>query len=316
MTADATRIPVTPGLPRLAHGAVVTVGTFDGVHLGHRDLLGRLVSRAATRQLPSLLVTFDPHPLEIVNPAAAPPLLSTTEEKLQAVAESGVDYAMVLPFTPGLASLDAARFVERVLLERCFMRELLIGYDHGFGRGREGDVNLLRHLGNERGFAVDVVEAVSVDGQPVSSSAVRRALSYGDLERGARLLGRRFAVTGVVGIGEARGRQLGYPTLNIALASKRKLLPPSGVYAILAQSRRGAYGGMMNLGTRPTFGDANFGLEVHLFDAVGDWYGEHVRVEFVQRLRDTVRFESVDALVAQLRRDEAAARDALTQLKA
>jgi riboflavin kinase/FMN adenylyltransferase len=314
MSADTARI-FSPSLPRLVHGAVVTVGTFDGVHLGHRDLLERLTERAASRRLPSLLVTFDPHPLEVVNPSAAPPLLSTTGEKLQAIAESEVDYAVVLPFTPALAALDATAFVDRVLLERCCMRELLIGYDHGFGRGREGDVNLLRRLGDAQGFGVDVVEAVSVDGQAVSSSAVRRAVSYGDLERSARLLGRRYAFAGQVVRGQSRGRALGFPTLNIALSSARKLLPPTGVYAVLTQSRRGTFGGMMNLGPRPTFGDATLSLEVHLFDVGGDWYDEHVRVEFVRRLRETLRFDSVEALVGQLRRDEAAARDALTQLE-
>lgn len=316
MTSDAARGASAPALPRLARGAVVTVGTFDGVHLGHQDLLDRLVATAAGRQLPSLLLTFEPHPLEIVNPSAAPPLLSTTGEKLQTVAESGVDYAIVLPFTAALASLDAAQFVERVLLGRCCMRELLIGYDHGFGRGRAGDVRLLRRLGERHGFAVDVVEAVAIGGQPVSSSAVRRAVSYGDLERASQLLGRRYALTGVVGQGEARGRLLGFPTLNVELPTSRKLLPPAGVYAVLAQTRRGVFGGMMNLGPRPTFEDESVVLEVNLFDVGGDWYGEHVRVEFVRRLRDTVRFDSVDALVAQLRRDEVAARDALTQIEA
>lgn len=310
-------IPVrAAALPRLPRGAVVTVGTFDGIHLGHRDLLERLNGRAAERGLPSLLVTFEPHPLEIVNPRAAPLLLSTTEEKLQAVAETGVEYALILPFTQRLAALDADSFVNHILIDRCSVRELLIGYDHGFGRGRAGDVSLLRRLGEERGFAVDVVDAVAVGGQPVSSSAIRRAVSYGDLERAHRLLGRRYAFSGEVVQGEARGRGLGFPTLNIALGTARKLLPPMGVYAVLAQSRRGSFGGMMNLGPRPTFGDATLSLEVHLFEATGDWYNEHVRVEFVRRLRDTVRFDSVDALVAQLGRDEAAARDALTQLEA
>jgi riboflavin kinase/FMN adenylyltransferase len=303
-------------LPGLSLGTVITIGTFDGVHVGHRDLLARVVERAAIRSLPSLLVTFQPHPLEIVNPSAAPLLLSTTEEKLESIAECGVEYAAVLPFTPALAALDASEFVERILLDRFCVRELVIGYDHGFGRGRAGDVNVLRNLGDRHEFAVGVVEAKSIDGLPVSSSAIRRAVSYGDLAGAERLLGRRYAFTGRVGHGNERGRLLGFPTLNIALTSRRKLLPPAGVYAVFVQSALGAFGGMMNLGPRPTFGDATLSLEVHLFDTAGDWYGTPVRVEFVQRLRETMRFETPDALVAQLRADERAARGALTQVEA
>ena len=305
-----------PAFPRLADGAVITVGTFDGVHLGHRDLLARVAERAARRALPALLVTFDPHPLEVVNPSAAPLLLTTSAEKLQVVAETGLDYAVVVPFTPTLASLDPSAFVERVLLDRYCVRELLIGHDHGFGRGRAGDIHMLRELGRRHDFAVDVVDAVAVHGVPVSSSAIRRAVSYGDLDDAAKMLGRRYAFSGRVIHGSERGRLLGFPTLNIVLTSARKLLPPAGVYAVLLQSERGAFGGMMNLGSRPTFGDSALSLEVHLFDTSGDWYDTTVRVEFVERLRDVVRFESPDALVAQLRADERAARAALTQVEA
>lgn len=303
-------------LPRLSLGSVVTVGTFDGVHMGHRDLLTRVASRSAARQLPSLLVTFDPHPLEVVNPSAAPLLLSSTAEKLEAVAECGLDYAVVLPFTPALAALDPATFVEQILLDQYSVRELLIGHDHGFGRGRAGDIHVLRELGDRHDFEVGVVEAVLLDGVPVSSSAIRRAVSYGDLPTARRMLGRRYAFSGRVARGSERGRLLGFPTLNITLTASRKLLPPAGVYAVLLQSARGSFGGMMNLGPRPTFGDSSVALEVHLFDAAGDWYGAQVRVEFVERLRDTKRFESADALVAQLRNDERAARAALTQVEA
>jgi riboflavin kinase/FMN adenylyltransferase len=306
----------TRALPRLSLGTVITVGTFDGVHLGHRAILTRVARRATERKLPSVLVTFEPHPLEVVNPAVAPLLLSTTTEKLELVAECGVDYAVVLPFTPSLAALDPAAFVEAVLLERYCLRELLIGHDHGFGRGRSGDVHVLRELGDRHDFSVDMVDAVSVDGTPVSSSAIRRAIARGDLETARRSLGHRYAFSGRVIHGENRGARLGFPTLNITLGSARKLLPPVGVYAILLQSERGAFGGMMNLGPRPTFDDPVLSLEVHLFDTTGDWYGSPVRVEFVSRLRDTVRFDSVDALVAQLRADEHAARAALTQIKA
>lgn len=307
---------VGPALPRLSLGAVITVGTFDGVHVGHRDLLSRVASRAESRSLPSLLVTFEPHPLEVVNPSAAPPLLSTTEEKLQAIAESGLEYAVVIPFTPALAALDASEFVARVLLERFCLSELVIGYDHGFGRRRAGDVNVLRELGKRHDFSVRVVEAVALDGVPVSSSAIRRAVSYGDLTGAQRMLGQRYSFSGRVAHGDQRGRLLGFPTLNVRIASARKLLPPTGVYAVHIQSERGSFGGMMNLGPRPTFGDSALSLEVHLFDVSGDWYDSCVRVEFVQRLRDTKRFESPDALVAQLRADERAARAALTQVEA
>src|SRR5690348_12239446 len=303
---------IVPALPRLALGSVITVGTFDGVHIGHRDLLAHVTKRAAARSLPSLLVTFDPHPLEIVNPTAAPPLLSTTEEKLEAIAESGLEYAAIVPFTSALAGLDAAEFVERILIERFCVRELIIGYDHGFGRRRAGDVNMLRELGKRHDFAVGVVDAVSVAGLPISSSAIRRAVSYGDLTGAQRMLGRRYSFSGRVGRGDERGRLLGFPTLNVRIESARKLLPPTGVYAVLVQSEHGSFGGMMNLGPRPTFGDSALSLEVHLFDASGDWYESCVRVEFVQRLRDTLRFDSPDALVAQLRADERAARAALT----
>lgn len=303
-------------LPRLSLGTVLTVGTFDGVHRGHRDLLSRVRKRASELRLPSLLVTFDPHPLEIVKPAAAPPLLSTTEEKLQAVAESGLDYAIVLPFTPSLAALGATEFVERVLLKRCCVRELIIGYDHGFGRRRAGDVHVLRELGSRHGFSVSAVDAVAVGDVPVSSSTIRHAISHGDLGSAERMLGRRYSFSGRVGHGNERGRLMGYPTLNVTLASGRKLLPPNGVYAVLVQSARGVFGGMMNLGPRPTFGDMTQLLEVHLFDTSGDWYDSCVRVEFVRLLRDTMTFASLDALVAQLRADERAARAALTQVEA
>jgi len=306
----------TSVLPGLSLGTVITIGTFDGVHVGHRDLLARAVSRASACSLPSLLVTFEPHPLEVLNPPAAPLLLSTTPEKLESIAESGLAYVAVLPFTPALAALDATEFVERILLERFCLRELVIGYDHGFGRRRSGDINVLRSLGERHGFNVGVVAAVSGDGLPVSSSAIRRAVSYGDLTGAQRLLGRRYSISGRVIRGNERGRLLGFPTLNIALTSQRKLLPPPGVYAVFAQSALGSFGGMMNLGPRPTFGDSTLSLEVHLFDAAGDWYGVPVRVEFVQRLRETMRFESPDALVAQLRADERSARGALTQVKA
>lgn len=301
------------GLPPHVAGTIATVGTFDGVHRGHWDVLLRLVERARDTGLRSILVTFDPHPLEIVNPTAAPPLLTIGAEKLEVLAESGIDYLAVVPFTPTLRSYSAAQFVDLVLLRRFRVQELLVGYDHGFGRGREGDVEVMRELGRLRGFDVDVVDAVTLpDGRPVSSTTIRRAIAGGDLPRAAQGLGRPYSVSGHVVRGAQRGRVLGFPTLNLEPVSPRKLLPPEGVYAVRVQTPGGPFGGMMNLGPRPTFGDPTVTLEAHLFDATGDLYGAWVRVEFMARLRDTMRFPDADALRQQLARDEENARRALT----
>src|SRR3954463_6981802 len=304
------------GLPPYVKGTVITVGTFDGVHRGHRDVVERLVPRAKGLKVPSVLVTFDPHPLQIVNPLAAPLVLTSHDEKLEVLAETGIDYMAVVPFTPELSTYSAEAFVE-LILRRCFrLRELLIGYDHGFGRQRAGNVGVLRTLGERDGFQVDVVEAVSTpEGQSVSSTSIRRAVAGGDLARAAESLGRLYSVSGRVIPGTQRGRTIGFPTINLGPPPARKLLPPEGVYAVRVQTPAGPLGGMMNLGPRPTFGDSSTSLEVHLFDASGDFYGAHVRVDFVERLRQTRKFESADHLMRQLAQDERDARNALTLLQ-
>jgi riboflavin kinase / FMN adenylyltransferase len=308
---------ITPesGLPPTVKGTVVTVGTFDGVHRGHLDVIRRLVDQARNRNLPSLLVSFDPHPLEVVNPAAAPPLLTTSEEKLEVLAETGVEYFALMPFTHHLASYGAEEFVDRVLRTRFRMAELLIGYDHGFGHRRAGNVNVLKQLGGERGFRVDVVDPVSLgDGQHVSSTSIRRAVAGGDLARAAEGLGRPYSVSGTVVSGNARGRELGFATINLTMPSARKLLPPEGVYAVMVQTPLGRFGGMMNLGPRPTFGDSELSIEAHMFDVSADFYGMRVRIDFVAFLRETKRFSDARELVKQLGKDRESALRALTPL--
>lgn len=295
-------------------GTVITIGTFDGVHRGHRLVLDRLAVRAAASGLRSVLVTFDPHPLDVVNPAAAPPLLTTGEEKTEILVESQLQYAVVLPFTKTLAAYDAEQFVDEVLRKRLRMQELMVGYDVGFGRGRSGDADVLRSLGASRGFAVTVVPPVQGrDGRPISSTAIRRAIAGGDLARAADGLARPYSVSGLVVAGAGRGRSLGFRTVNLSPPSFRKLLPPEGVYAVRAQTPSGSFGGMMNLGARPTFGEAETTLEAHLFDADEDWYGARLRVDFVARLRDTRKFENAAALIRQLDRDEEMARLAIAR---
>jgi riboflavin kinase/FMN adenylyltransferase len=302
-------------LPRGRQGTVLTVGTFDGVHRGHVLVLERTAERGRQSGLGSVALTFDPHPLDVVNPSAAPPLLTLWEEKLEALAQTSIDYVAVVPFTAELSAYSAEEFVERVLIDAYGMKELLIGHDHGFGRGRTGDVESLRMIGRRRGCPVEVVGAVlGSDGAPVSSTAIRRAIAHGDLTRASDGLGRRYSFFGRVTHGEGRGRLLGFPTINLEIPSRRKLLPPHGVYAVHVEGRDAAFGGMMNLGPRPTFGDETVTFEVHLFEATGDWYGRSVRVEFVSRLRDTVKFSGPAELVAQLQRDAEHARSALTAL--
>lgn len=301
--------------PDSAPATVVTVGTFDGVHRGHQDVVSRLAVRARANGLASLLVSFDPHPLDVLNPELAPLQLTTREEKIAILDETSLDYLAIIPFTVEFAQRSAEEFVDEVLRARFRMAELLIGHDHSFGRGREGDLTLLRSLGAERGFSVDVVPpVVTSDGEAVSSTVVRRAIASGELDVARELLGRHYSARGRVVQGDSRGRGLGFPTLNLDLDAPRKLLPPDGVYAVEVVAPRGRFAGMMNLGGRPTFGDERRTLEAHLFDADGDFYGQQVEVAFVARLRGTHRFPDADALVAQLHRDAEAARLALTPL--
>jgi len=294
------------------------MGTFDGVHRGHQAVLAEVTRRAQAGKLASVLVTFEPHPLAVVNPAAAPKLLTLAAEKEALVQAQGIDRFVLMPFTPAVAQLDAEAFVGR-LCDEYGMHELVMGYDHGFGRGRAGDVELVERLARQRDFRMAVVDAVRDNGQPISSTLIRTAVAHGDLDSGARWLGRPYAIRGKVVRGAGRGRTIGIPTINLEPPDPRKLLPPDGVYAVsVTVGRRETgnekrYGGMMNQGPRPTFGDQARTLEVHLFDFDGELYGETVDVEWVRRLRDVQAFPSRDALVAQLERDRQAARATLNR---
>src|SRR2546425_4256252 len=214
-------------------GAVVTLGTFDGVHRGHQAVLAEVMRRATAGRLTSVLVTFDPHPLAVVNPAAAPKLLTLPDEKQELVTAQGIERVVLMPFTPAVAQLDAAAFVRR-LCDEYDMRELVMGYDHGFGRGRAGDVELVQRLAREQNFAVAVVDAVRDNSQPISSTLIRTAVAHGDLDAAARWLGRRYSIQGHVVRGAGRGRTIGIPTINLAPPQPEKLLPPDGAYAVAA----------------------------------------------------------------------------------
>jgi riboflavin kinase / FMN adenylyltransferase len=309
---DVEPFAVHPGLPRAlprdGRRTVVTVGTFDGVHRGHWEVLQEIRRRAEAVDGRSVLVTFHPHPLRVVRPEHAPPLLSTLSEKREILAESGLQYAVIVPFTRTLQRYPARRFVEEILIGRIGMDELVIGYDHGFGRDREGGVDTLREIGRELGFQVDVVRAFHEGGEPISSSRIRRLLAAGDAAGAARLLGRPYRLEGVVVRGERKGRELGFPTANVQVGDPEKMLPREGVYAARGWIRGEPVPGLLHLGPRPTFPGFAPTVELHLLDWSGDIYGDPVRVEVVERIRDVVPFPTAEALVEAMRRDEAEGR--------
>lgn len=298
-------------LPRDDRGAVVTVGTFDGVHRGHQQVLEEITRRAHRTGRRSVLVTFHPHPLRIVRPEVAPKLLTIPAEKKEILAESGLEYAVFLAFDQRLREYPARRFVEEILLGRIGMHELVIGYDHGFGRDREGTVDTLRALGQELGFAVDVVEEVRFDGGVISSSRIRKSLLEGDVRTAAAALGRPYSLQGIVVHGMERGRELGFPTANISIADQEKLLPLEGVYAVHGAFDGDRVPGLLHLGPRPTFSGFPPSIELHLLDWEGDLYGREVRVDFHTRLRGIESFASAAELVEQMRRDAARGREVL-----
>ena len=310
MAETRARWAYPPGIPK-DRGTVVTVGTFDGVHRGHWEVLQEIRRRAEATDRRSVLVTFDPHPLRIVRPEHAPPVLTTPTEKKEILAESGLDYAVFLSFTETLSRYSPRRFVEEILVGRLGVDELVVGYDHGFGKDRSGDAETLRAIGAELGFVVDVVPPVETGGEPVSSSRIRRAVADGRVGEARACLGRPYSVRGVVVRGDGRGRHMGFPTANLKVGDADKLIPPAGIYAVRGVLRTGTHQGAFHLGPRPTFKGSPPTMEMHLLDFDGDLYGEEVRVDFVERLRDVRPFDSVAALVAQMREDVEAARGVL-----
>jgi riboflavin kinase / FMN adenylyltransferase len=296
-----------------AAGTIVTVGTFDGVHRGHKSVLDALSTVAMERGAPSLLVTFDPHPLRILRPSAAPQLLTTPSEKIEILAQTPVDRVAFLRFTPELARLTPRSFVADLLIARFGMRHLVIGYDHGFGRDRSGGATTLRTIAGEMGFDIDVVPPVQANGdEAVSSSRIRRVLHAGDVAQAERALGRPYSLVGTVVRGAGHGHRLGFPTANLDVGNPDKLLPHEGIYAVRAALGHHFADGVLHLGPRPTFAGLPPSVELHLFDFDGDLYGRRIRVEFHERIRDIARFDSADALVHAMEADCSEARRLLS----
>jgi len=264
------------------------------------------VAQARLSGLQALACTFDPHPLEVLQPERSPFPITTLEERLELIAETGIDTTVVVPFTRAVAVVEPEDFVRRVVVGTLKAQDIVVGFNHRFGRGARGDAALLERLAGELGFRAHVVPPMTVDGVPVSSSEIRSALQRGDLPRAARLLGRAYSIQGEVVRGAGRGRTLGFPTANVRTA--RPLLLPAGVYACQADVGGAHYQAVINVGVRPTFGETELAVEAHLLDFTGDLYGRRVRLTFLRRLRDERKFSSVEALRSQIALDVLAAR--------
>ena len=294
---------------RATSPTVLAIGNFDGLHLGHRALLDRLTAKGRELGLPASVMTFEPHPRELFSPEQAPARLTSLREKLRLLDANGVDRTYVLHFSRKLAALSAEEFVDQVLVRGLSVKHLIIGDDFRFGRGRAGDFAMLQQAGVEHNFGVEAMHTIDIDGERVSSSAVRETLAAGDLEHAARLLGRPYNISGRVVHGNKIGGRIGYPTANIQL--KRKRVPLSGVFAVTVSGLDKRHlPGAASLGVRPTLGEGlKSVLEVHLLEFDRQIYGEHVTVHFLHKLRDEMKFASFDALSAQIARDVAATRD-------
>jgi riboflavin kinase/FMN adenylyltransferase len=290
---------------------IVALGAFDGIHLGHRAILATAVARGQARGDRTVACTFDRHPMEVLSPARAPAPLTTLEERLQLIAGTGVDLALVMAFTLELAGVEPETFVREVILGRLRAHEVVVGDNHTFGRGARGNAALLSAVGAPMGLVTHVVPPLLVDGVVVSSSEIRAVLREGDVGRAARYLGRPYSIAGRVSHGDGRGRTLGFPTAN--LEPERPLLLPRGVYACRADVDGGTHEAVVNVGVRPTFGDNALAIEAHLMDMAADLYGRSLQLRFMARLRGERKFAGVDELRAQIARDVEAARSELSR---
>lgn len=295
------------GIEEIKHieGAVLTTGTFDGVHPGHLAILSRLRQEADIIQGQTVLITFDPHPRLVLNPDdSSLRLLNTSSEKEELLRKAGIDHLIVIPFTKEFASTSSEDYVKGILVERIGVRKLVIGYDHRFGKGRGGSFRELQILAPEYGFTVEEIPPHYLENITVSSTKIRNALSAGQVREAAELLGYNYPLTGIVTRGRQIGRSIGYPTANISVSEPLKLIPAHAIYVVHTYVHNRRYGGMLSIGTNPTVNGSGTNIEVHIFDFSDDIYDQVIRVEFLDKLRNEEKLESLDALREYLNADK------------
>jgi len=295
--------------------SVVTIGTFDGVHIGHQEIIKSLVKNAHSNEDKSVILTFYPHPRLILQQGVDLKLITTLQEKISLLEKTELDYLIIEPFTKEFSRLTAIDFVRDILVKELKMKKLVIGYDHHFGRNREGNFEQLQEYGKVYGFEVEEIPAQDIQNISVSSTKIRKALEEGNIEKANIYLGYEFMITGSVIHGRGLGTKWNYPTINIQLEEKYKLIPKAGVYIVKTILNNMNVFGIMNIGFRPTVGGKHQTIEVHLLDYNADLYGANIQVQLSYRLRDEQKFSSVDKLIAQIKQDEKKARELIANGK-
>lgn len=291
---------------------VLTIGTFDGVHLGHAKIIERLRKKAIEVDGESIIITFDPHPRFVVAPNSTPiELLSTSQEKIKALQALHVDNVVIVPFTKAFSDISAEAYIRDFIVSNFHPHTIIIGYDHHFGKNRQGNYQLLESVKTTYGFQLEEIPVQEIEHIAVSSTKIRAALHIGDIKKANELAGKYYTLEGVVIHGEKRGRLIGFPTANVHVGDAHKLIPANGVYAVKAYLKETVYKAMLNIGVRPTVSSSNHrSIEVNIFDFDQDIYDETLRIEFVDKLRDETKFNGIDELIAQLTIDK---QDALSR---
>lgn len=294
---------------------VLTQGTFDGVHYGHQQILKRVVSQAKAMDGESVLLTFFPHPRLVLYPDDNDlKLLNSLEERIELVEKLGVDHMVILPFTKEFAKLSPEEFVREILVNKLKVKKLIIGYDHRFGKNRRGSFKDMLRFSKLFGFSLEEITAQEIADCTVSSTKIRKALLDGDVNEANALIGRPYTLKGEVMHGSKKGKELGYPTANIHVEAQYKLIPSNGVYAVKIYHDDREYTGMLNIGDNPTFADKNWSIEVHIFEFDKNIYNQTVEIAFIQRMRDEMKFSSVDELIQQMKEDEVNAKEILKDI--
>ena len=287
-----------------ASPTIVTIGTFDGVHVGHQKIINRLIDSGHQEKLRSVILTFFPHPRMVLQKDSSIKLINTIQERSEILDKLGLDYLLVKKFTKAFSRLSAETFVKQILVEKLNAKKVIIGYDHRFGRNRNADINDLIKYGEEFGFEVEEISAQDINDVAVSSTKIRQALSEGNIQRANRYLGYPFMLTGTIVKGKGIGKQLNYPTANIHIEENYKLIPKQGSYVVKSTIDNKTVFGMMNIGMNPTVSGDTESIEVHFFNFETSIYGKNIQIDVLERIRDEQKFESVEALKSQLEKDK------------